>query len=36
MKPNEFINIIKHSIKSGQIDEKLLSHEARFFVVDTY
>ena len=31
MKPNEFINIIKHSIKSGQIDEKLLSHEARFF-----
>ena len=31
MKPNEFINIIKHSIESGQIDEKLLSHEARFF-----
>ena len=31
MKPNEFINIIKHSIDSGQIDEKLLSHEVRFF-----
>ncbi len=31
MQPNEFINIIKHSIESGQIDEKLLSHEARFF-----
>ena len=31
MKPNEFINIIKHSIETGQIDRKLLSHEARFF-----
>ena len=31
MKPNEFINLIKHSIESGQIDKKLLSHEARFF-----
>ena len=31
MKPSEFLNIVKHSIESGQIDEKLLSHEARFF-----
>ena len=31
MKPNEFLNIVKHSIESGQINEKILSHESRFF-----
>ena len=30
MKPNEFLNIVKHSIESGQIDEKILSHEHVF------
>lgn len=31
MNPNEFIKIIRKSIETGQTDEKVLSHEARFF-----
>ncbi len=31
MKPDEFIKIVQHSIKSGHINSKILSHEARFF-----
>ena len=30
MKPENFISIINNSLKTGQIDDKLLSHEVRF------
>ena len=30
MKPENFISIINNSLKTGQVDDKLLSHEVRF------